>query len=46
MAERQQRHQIQQQRQRQVEGETAPKRRLSGRRNRRPSDSGVQVGGA
>jgi len=43
MAERQQRHQIQQQRQ--LEGPNTSQRRLNGRRKRDPDDSGVQVRG-
>lgn len=44
MAERQQRHQIQQDRQKKVKPESKP--RLKGRKGRSSSDSGVQVGGA
>jgi len=46
MAERDQRHQIQQDRQKQMETGTPTQRRLSGRTSRPPNDSGVRVRGA
>jgi len=46
MAELDQRHQIQQDRQKQMETGTPTQRRLSGRTSRPPNDSGVRVRGA